>query len=216
MFRSLFGKLKFRIDRLVNPPIDAYTTHLPVLIGLASARPVRRVLEFGCGPFSTLTFLDRSLFPDLVALDSYETDPVWRDMVVKQSGNDPRLQLKVVPAPMAETIRTTNFEPYDLVFVDDSVTVEERAASVRTAANVSFTHPWLIAHDLENPAYRAVVPDRVQRQEFNAFTPFTWVMWNGGDQPQAKLKRISELIHANHRIRPHRKAKWKSVFQNAN
>src|ERR1044071_885749 len=42
-----------------------YATHIPILIGLARLREIRRVLEFGCGRYSTLTFLKASAFPHL-------------------------------------------------------------------------------------------------------------------------------------------------------
>ena len=56
---------------------DPYATHLPVLREIGAMRPIRRVLEFGAGMYSTPLFLDRTAYPDLEVLVSVEDDWEW-------------------------------------------------------------------------------------------------------------------------------------------
>ena len=55
-------KLKSVLRPLPPRAENAYATHIPVLVGLGSIRRIERVLEFGCGHYSTKTFLRRSVF----------------------------------------------------------------------------------------------------------------------------------------------------------
>lgn len=100
-------------------PIDIFTTHVPVLMGLPRLRPIRRVVEFGCGTFSTRAFLDRAIYTDLTELISFETDPQWLAKVRSAASGDSRLKLELVAAPMAHTAANACLESADLVFVDD-------------------------------------------------------------------------------------------------
>lgn len=45
---------------------------VPVLRAIGSKMPISRVIEFGCGLFSTLTLLNKKYFPDIVTVYSYE------------------------------------------------------------------------------------------------------------------------------------------------
>lgn len=56
---------------------NAHATHVPVLVGLARLLNVERVIEYGCGEYSTLTFFNRSAFPRLSKLLSLENDAEW-------------------------------------------------------------------------------------------------------------------------------------------
>jgi predicted O-methyltransferase YrrM len=63
-----------------------YATHVPILIGLARMREIKNVLEFGCGHYSTLTFLNRAAFPHLVKLHSIENDSSWSETIRELPG----------------------------------------------------------------------------------------------------------------------------------
>src|SRR5450759_2469319 len=80
----------------------AYATHVPYLTGIAKLAEVRRVVEFGCGEYSTLTFLDREVFPALERLDSFEDDPQWIEKVRVMAAGDKRMRLMLQEGPMWE------------------------------------------------------------------------------------------------------------------
>ena len=80
-------------ERHENP----FATLLPVLTALATQINAHRVIEFGCGRNSTLNFLSKEIFPELVQLTSVENDAEWREIIVKQA-NDTRLSMiQLVP-----------------------------------------------------------------------------------------------------------------------
>jgi len=116
--------------RPVARSTNDYATHLPVLIGLGSRRRIKSVLELGCGHYSTRTFLNRKTFADLTVLDSYETDDSWAT-ALKDVTNDARANIHVVPAPMADVIQSVDLRAYDLIFVDDSTSEQDRVATIR-------------------------------------------------------------------------------------
>jgi hypothetical protein len=182
-----------RIQRKLWPPIDVYATHIPVLIAMPRLRAIQRVVEFGCGPFSTLAFLNRRVYPQLVELISFETDRLWADRI-RARVNDPRLQMHVVDRPMSETARGVNLDSSDLVFVDDSTSVEDRAATIRAVLDRPLTQPWVVLHDMENAAYRAAVPDHLNRAAFEAYTPHTWVVWQDANAGADGLPVVAQLI----------------------
>src|ERR1700752_5425053 len=106
-----------------------YATHVPVLIGLSKIGPIKSVLELGSGKYSTLTFLNREVFPDLEVLDSFETDPDWAERVRELVKLDKRATMHVVDGPMVEAVGRIDLDVYDLVFVDDSSTSVDRATT---------------------------------------------------------------------------------------
>jgi len=56
---------------------QVHGTHVPMLRAIGQSMRIGRVIEFGCGLFSTKTFLDTTYFPNLASLFSYETDQKW-------------------------------------------------------------------------------------------------------------------------------------------
>src|ERR1044072_7607495 len=108
-------KFKSVLQPLAPRAENAYATHLPVLIGLAGIRPLRRVLEFGCGHYSTKTFLQRSVFPDLEELHSVENDPAWAETVREVIKHDPRSSVTTVSGAMCEVVEKFDLEAFDLI-----------------------------------------------------------------------------------------------------
>src|SRR5216684_7825933 len=91
---------------------DPYGTHVPILVGLGRLLHVRQVLELGAGRHSTLTFLDRNIFPELERMDSYETDEQWRDEVLAVARYDPRLSVTLIDGPMSVAVETIELAAY--------------------------------------------------------------------------------------------------------
>lgn len=142
------GALPSPVQRSDEP----YATHLPVLIAMAALRPIRQVLELGCGEFSTTLFLDRRAFPDLKRLVSVEDDPEWAENVRRRVGSDARLSLQVVEH-IPESLPVGLTSKADLILIDNGRTAPERAAVIDVVARQLIPGQLVAIHDYEVPAY---------------------------------------------------------------
>ena len=153
-----------------------YATHIPVLIGLARLREIRSVLEFGCGHYSTLTFLNRSAFPHLERLHSIENDDAWATTIQQAAKDDQRWTLQLVNGEISDAI--PELESFDLILIDDSKTSTQRAATIRAIARKQPQHPWIVIHDFEVDEYRDAASAFKHRHRFRAYNPETGVVSN--------------------------------------
>jgi predicted O-methyltransferase YrrM len=174
-----------------------YATHIPILLSLARAIKVEKVLELGCGNYSTLTFLNPTAFPSLVVLDSLETNQAWLDKIVATVGSDPRLRPRFVPNSMLSAIEKADLEDYDLIFVDDSASSEERSATIREISHRGPRHAVVAIHDFEVEAHARAARAFRRKFVFKAFTPQTGVVWNGDRGLTTDLRR-AELAVRRH------------------
>ena len=158
--------------------LNDYATHIPILIGLARVREVRSVLEFGCGHYSTLTFLNASAFPHLERLHSIENDDSWAQTIEEAARNDLRWRLQLVNGEIAESVADVDLESFDLILIDDSKTTEQRAATIRAIAAKKPKHPWIVIHDFEFDEYRRAASAFQHRHRFRAYNPETGVVTN--------------------------------------
>ena len=173
-------KLKSVLQPLPPRAQNAYATHIPVLIGLAVLRPIRRVLEFGCGHYSTRTFLQRSAFPELTELQSVENDPGWAETTREAVHDDARSNVTVVSGAMCEAVPKFDLETFDLILVDDSTDAKDRAATIRALCSLHPSNPWLVIHDYEVEEYRLASAEFKERFTFKAYNPHTGLVANSG------------------------------------
>jgi hypothetical protein len=158
---------------------EDYATHVPVLVGIGAKIPVRRILELGSGDHSTGIFLDRSLFPDVTVVDSVETDPSWFLKVSERFGHDERLSLQLVDGSVASHLLGMDLSRYDLVMVDDSDSLEARAASIRAVTSAAGQGQLVVVHDAEISEYRKAARALRKAVRFATLTPQTLVGWKG-------------------------------------
>lgn len=109
----LNGVLKWR--EAPPPDDDAYGSHAGALRLIGANLPIRSVAEFGSGRFSTPLFLDRSVFPQVEMIFSYESNPNWAKSV-RDENKDKRLQ--VILCPLNEMVDMVYPTEADLVFID--------------------------------------------------------------------------------------------------
>lgn len=191
---------------------NAYATHVPVLVGLARIRRIERVLEFGCGHYSTKTFLQRSIFPDLKLLHSVENDARWAATIRDAVKDDRRCVVTVVDGAMSNVVRRFDLETFDLVFVDDSTSAAERAATIRALASMMPANPWLVIHDYEVEEYRRACAGLKQRFTFNAYNPQTGLAANG--RLSSELRTLHRHLKNNSsRLRPENVEGWLRVLR---
>jgi hypothetical protein len=175
--------------------LNDYATHIPILIGLSRVRRVRHVLEFGCGHYSTLTFLNRAGFPHLERLHSIENDDSWA-RTIQGSTKDDRWTLQLVNGEIAESVADLDLESFDLILIDDSKTSAQRAATIRAAARKQPQLPWIVIHDFEVDEYRDAACGFAHRHRFRAYNPETGVVGNRVDE----LKMIDRVIRSKAKL----------------
>lgn len=195
-FAPLFAPLRLCARYFGTPrALNDYATHVPILIGLARLREIRSVLEFGCGYYSTLTFLNRSAFPHLERLHSIENDVSWAETINEVAKNDARWTLRLVTTDIADSVRDLELESFDLIFIDDSKTSEQRASTIRAVGEKRLRHPWIVVHDFEVDEYRRAAAAFKHRHRFRAYNPETGLVCNQPNQ----LKSLDRAIKANAR-----------------
>ena len=187
-----------------------YSTHVPVLIGLARLREIRRVLEFGCGYYSTLTFLNRAAFPQLEKLHSVENDSSWADTLSEVAKNDDRWVLNLVAGEIAESVSDLDLEAFDLILIDDSRTSEQRAATIRGVASRRPQRPWILIHDFEVAEYQQAARGFSQRYSFKAYNPQSGLVFN---KPHTAVKSLNKVLKEKSKsLEPDDVKGWLAVF----
>ena len=155
-----------------------YATHVPILLGLARLREIRHVLEFGCGHYSTLTFLNRSAFPHLERLHSIENDDAWAATIQEVAKDDERWTLQLVNGEISDSVADLDLESFDLILIDDSKTSAQRAATIRAITAKQPQRPLIAIHDFEVDEYRDAAAGFKHRHRFRAYNPETGVLSN--------------------------------------
>jgi hypothetical protein len=205
-------KLKRVLHAMPPRARNDYATHVPVLIGLATMRRVERVLEFGCGTYSTKTFLNRAAFPDLRELQSVENDRTWATQMSTTVADDARCVVNFVNGAISEAVGRFDLESFDLVLIDDSQTAIERAATIRAVFDAGIERPWVVVHDYEVFDYQNAAAGFKHRLTFKGYNPHTGVVFNS--TPQNGLKALDKLIRTNSvRLDPDDVAGWLQVVR---
>jgi len=205
-------KLKSVVQPLPARAQNAYATHIPVLIGVGAIRPIRRVLEFGCGHSSTKTFLQRAVFPDLEDLQSVENDPAWADKMREETKDDARCTVSAISGSICEAVRSFDLEAFDLILVDDSTNAAERAATIQALANSRPLNPWLVIHDYEVEEYRRASLGFKQRFAFKAYNPHTGLVSNSTFTSAVKF--LDQQLKTNSsRLAPDDAAGWLRILR---
>ncbi len=206
--RILHPWIRFPVRRADNP----YASHIPVLLGLARLRPIRRVLELGSGDYSTLTFLDRAAFPELTSLVSLEDDPTWLERVRARAGADPRVEFRAVAGTIAEAVDTLDLSAFDLVFVDDSMTTEARVRTIRAVATAIHTPTFAAIHDFECTDYREAATAAPRQFAFEVLHPNTGVMYENAPT-ERQLQQVRRVVDRySRRLAPDDIQSWVRAF----
>jgi hypothetical protein len=164
--------------------IDGWGSHIPALIGIGRTYPIRTVVEFGSGRYSTPTFLDRTYFPQLEKIISYEPDPDWLEDT-KRRNTDARLEMVLCPLDKMHTVERALA---DLIFIDCDQHDEKRydyAERLKLIQRYSSDpHAVVVVHDSNFTQIKPAIdvsPYRYKYVYVPAFGPHTAVLSNGVD-----------------------------------
>jgi hypothetical protein len=174
---------------------------------------VRKVLEFGCGYYSTLTFLNRSVFPHLERLESVENDGAWAGVIQETAKSDTRWTLKLVDGEISESVSTLDLESFDLILIDDSQTSAQRVCTIREVSIRAPHRPWIVIHDFEVEEYRRAAAGFRQGHRFKAYNPNTGLLWNSSTHAR-RAKSIERIIKAHAKtLEPDDIRGWQEAFR---
>jgi hypothetical protein len=207
--------------KLLQPPMpqraeNPFATHLPVLAGLGRLFDIRRVLELGAGEHSTLTFLNKDVFPNVEEVRSLETDQVWRNSVAAMANGDDRLCITVTDGPMRDAVAKLDISSFDLIFIDDSLTAADRAATIRQVAEMCGDRSLIAIHDFEVPQYRAAASRFLNRFACTALNPQTGLVWQRANIEVQAIKRLNEVLkkHSSE-LEPNDLEGWSTALDDA-
>lgn len=142
---------------------DPWSTHLPAL-ALAVMRYGRRVLEIGCGWYST-----PMLYTMSHTVETLETDYAWASKFFHLTNG----HLHVVPDIEDGAMMFSDF-PWDVVFVDCDP-VWQREPCVRLFLDKPCC---VVAHDTEAPPYPDLLPSIRYQRHFDFVMPRTSFLSN--------------------------------------
>jgi SAM-dependent methyltransferase len=178
-------------------------THIPILIGLNRLLSIERVLELGCGRYSTTLFANHLAFPNLERLDSLENDPFWFDQIAVLAAEDKRINLTLVQKPIHIAVLDLDLAQYDLILVDDNIIDTSRAETLRTITRRHAERNIIVVHDFEHKMYRQKTVGIQHRFRFTALNPNTGVAWKSSRLKTLQLKQMNSFIQHHLRQIPH-------------
>lgn len=219
MVGELISRVWRRLRRTWNPPLtkairhaNPYATHLPVLVAIARVWRIDSVLELGSGHYSSLTFLDRSCFPDLKRLVSWENDRTWFEEMKPVIGADSRAEYRFIAGPIAAGLDRESITSATLILIDDSTTATDRAATIARVAELARPETLVLVHDFETAEYLTAAELYPQRYVFEAFMPQTGLLSLGRTFPMRRLQRLDRSIRrASEIVAPNDLAAWTRI-----
>lgn len=213
MIKRAFKSFYFRTSRLFRRRLaqratNPYATHIPVLIALGKMINAQYVLELGCGEYSTLTFLNSSIFPHLKKLHSIENDREWAEKVLSLTNSDKRLDLIAIEGSIAKAVNASLVQSMDLIFIDDSVSAEERAETIKQVCKYANKSVVVVIHDFETKSYRDSIKGFTKAFRFMAFNPNTGILWNNSSLSKQKLSQLNNLFMKNRNLELTAEQQW--------
>jgi len=194
-FRNQGKRLYDRSIGLTTRAVEPYTTHVPILVGVAAACKPKLLVEFGAGTFSTLSFLDEVAFPSLQRVESYENNREWFEHLQKTLSNRTRINLQFVDGDMYRAVEGANTPDAGMIFIDDSPSAKERAPTVVEVARCCGTEPVVVLHDNDLWRLRLATRKFGNRVSFKIFNPQCCVMWHGHPERRSIFENVSRIIY---------------------
>lgn len=207
--KGLFINTKLPL-RSSNP----YATHIPILIALPRFFKITRVLEFGCGQYSTLLFLNRNIYTDLIECTSLENDFQWYKEIKEKVAGDARINMHYVNENYSQVIKELDFQKYNLILIDDSKNSKDRAVTICEVIKKSEFNNLIVVHDFEIFEYKRAASKLKNQFLFTSLNPCTGVLWKRFSIfKQIKLLKINKIIkkHKNN-IEPDDYDAWNQIL----
>ena len=173
-----------------NREWNAFATHVPILVGIGRHFRISSVLELGGGAYSTALFLNRDIFPHLTRLCTVENDFQWASRIEEIVQCDKRHTMVVENAAVAATLTALQNLSFDLIFIDDSKTVEERCETLQAVAVKCPEGTIVVMHDFEAPQYQIAAKCFQNRIVVPGYHPATGLLWKDAPVPVDFLESL--------------------------
>lgn len=138
------------VAEFVSDERETWGSHQKVLRRIGRAADIESVVEYGCGFYSTSVFLDRTIFPSVHSVRSFDSDRKWVDLVSDQLVDD-RLEIRLCQLKDMPNARCHS----DLVMVDcgaywNGVSTDYSVRS-RLFRRYELSKSIVVLHDVEEP-----------------------------------------------------------------
>lgn len=162
-------------------------SHIPVIVLMSLLFPVRKVLECGSGLISTLVFCDTKIYSEIEQFDSLENGSLnyANNVCASMGSHKSGYKLHYSFVKMTKFVNNFDINLYDLVLLDDSDSLEDRAATIYNVTKKA-NRPIILIHDFEQKLYQQAVQSEFRKFVFDTVEPFTAVLW----------KKESELVES--------------------
>lgn len=95
---------------------------------------------------------------------------------------------------VASTVNSIDLEQFDLIFIDDSMTGEERCATIRIVAEKQPRRAVVVVHDFEHLPYRTASRPFRHRYRFTGLNPNTGLLWNDDSIHESQLRSLDRRL----------------------
>ena len=125
---------------------------------------------------------------------------------------DPRLKLTVINGPIHAIIDHIDLSAFDIVFIDDSVTIRERVKTIEAVASGFHGSGMVVIHDYERAINRQAAMAIKNRFNFSGLNPNTGIGWREAGIQRRSLRVLNALLESNaQRIQPDDVNRWARV-----
>ena len=166
--------------------LNPFATHLPVLEAILKAAPIKTVVEFGPGHYSTALFAKAGCRVQAIE----QQNIAWYERLSKQYEDDPAISLVYLPPPGAGAKFLSELPgTVDLILVDGGV--HNRALDLAAAFRKTSI---VVAHDTEDKRYGlddVAVPRRWKTHVFSKLVPWSTV-WSTQKKVVEAVKKVKE------------------------
>ena len=191
-----------------HEPEDRFATHLPYLLALCQDISPKSFLELGGGTFSTPALYDKALFPSLQRILTVEDDADWASRIRDVVGlSEDHVTLV---DDVSNFVLDYDGQDFDIVFIDDSKTIIERAKTVEACVK-KFPNSLLVIHDFEVRAYQIALGDAVEKTVGDAWRPWVGMASFSSEKIEA-AKRASKKIKTNRFVSPSDSQRWSGIL----
>ena len=142
-----------------------------------------------------------------------ENDPQWAKQIRAHVAADSRVELVEYEGRMCSAIREMNLGEFDLILIDDSMTREERAATIAQVSEKP-GGAIVVMHDFEIHIYRRAAKKFENVYRFTALNPNTGVAWTGNKLERRPLRQLDKAIRQSG-IAPNDIAGWLRLLNNS-
>lgn len=171
-------------DQIKSRPayLPGHASHIFILAALGRTLTAKNIVEYGGGIYSTnLCFLNRSLFPHVQSVITYESDSAWIARIRYMANFDKRHRI-IARLPTKRQIQRA-----DLIFIDNGPGHEGRKSAIDHCLS-SKPEGLIILHDAQEEQYSLPLEDKMKHMIYiDCVYPHVALFWNHADYIEQQM-----------------------------